>query len=353
MLAYLENLILPGNDQKYITCPQCRKKLDVADCCKLAKRCDPDFDCLKVQKIMQKRCLKDEMKLFECPKCDAILFHPPQNETRFRCTQCVSNHEMLGEKGAAVVEEPQSYCWRCKLPWRNPYSMFLKVGPDVCGNPGCGNNEMRIEESVKILQSCGSKTIDGFENVPEFRACPNCATVIGHNEYCKHMTCGRDGHVGEWVAKSGCGHEFCFICLKDYYDHENAIHTGCSVAPAQTKESLKDANDSWTRDMAPEYVPDITNDDNKYVFVDTLQETIDYYNGLRHDILPGVDHDQSDDEEETDNDTEIDRLVLDDSDEGDSPEEEREFSLESESVPPINDNGSTTRLSTTEDAMDG
>jgi len=49
------------------------------------------------------------------------------------------------------------------------------------------------------------------------KKCPNCRKFIEKNQGCNHMTCRKEA--------SGCGYEFCWICMgewsahaKDYYN---------------------------------------------------------------------------------------------------------------------------------------
>lgn len=100
----------------------------------------------------------------------------------------------------------KSFCWDCKRAW---------VGDNTCGNKGCSSGTGPITEIVSILKNCNSGRV-GSINVPKLRACPKCSMLIEHKAACKHMTCGRNGHAGPWVKQTGCKHQFCFICLKDW-----------------------------------------------------------------------------------------------------------------------------------------
>eukprot|EP00438_Fugacium_kawagutii_P028640 Skav218554 [mRNA] locus=scaffold2599:268401:272231:- [translate_table: standard] len=42
------------------------------------------------------------------------------------------------------------------------------------------------------------------------KLCPKCQNPIEKNGGCMHMTCRKPG---------GCGHEFCWICMKSWRDH--------------------------------------------------------------------------------------------------------------------------------------
>lgn len=76
---------------------------------------------------------------------------------------------------------------------------WISIDNKICGNEDCSDHA----DDNKILQTCGTKLLMNNKDmiVPITRACPNCNTLIDHIEACKHMKC------------SGCGEEFCFMCL--------------------------------------------------------------------------------------------------------------------------------------------
>merc|ERR1719159_188280 len=88
------------------------------------------------------------------------------------------------------------WCWLCAGKWR-------RSGFTVCGNANCGSYNVEI---------------------PEYRACPKCATLIIHNDACKHMNCE-------------CGYKFCFVCLKAYENGKGwpcgSHRDQCPAAPRQ------------------------------------------------------------------------------------------------------------------------
>lgn len=59
------------------------------------------------------------------------------------------------------------------------------------------------------------------------KLCPKCNNSIEKNGGCMHMTCRKPG---------GCGHEFCWICMKPWKDHLQ-----CNAAPEDQEESQKKA----------------------------------------------------------------------------------------------------------------
>lgn len=73
---------------------------------------------------------------------------------------------------------PKSICWVCLKSWKSKESQ-------ICGNKNCSTTG----EYNKILKTCDTKTIENISNVPIYRACPNCYTLIEHRDACRHMTC--------------------------------------------------------------------------------------------------------------------------------------------------------------------
>merc|ERR1711964_6235 len=170
--------------------------------------------------------------------------------------------EKRAEKAASLKAKLRSKghtCWKCKMPWKG-------TGPNQCGNAGCGGPMARIKQSLQLLSSLKSKvTIDGKET-HEFRGCPRCSTIIAHKQACKHMTCGRNGHAGAWMEKSGCSHQFCFICLKNWSGHSNSA---CKVAKKQTLKDLENCSDTFLRGQGNliQFVPRMRNDTNLYKWI--------------------------------------------------------------------------------------
>jgi len=134
----------------------------------------------------------------QCPHCQCFVKRP-DNLTHFRvrCGLC---------KGA-------DFCFVCGMVWKGH-------GMQICGHDDCSTKG--INDTLKY---CPMKTPDYVKiQVPQFRACPNCITLIGHKEKCKHMKCYH------------CKADFCFICLGVKTNGAWACqsHTyECNVAPRQ------------------------------------------------------------------------------------------------------------------------
>lgn len=341
MAAYLVNMTTNGNATKCITCPECRAKLNLLDCCRLANGEEPGSENTpfkKCQSILYKRGLvgPDGMRLRECEGCKTLLYHQPQNYNKFRCKLCVERVKddvkskppkksskpigkiasairaarekaekraprksrtnsnprpgtkvnpnkvrvdkalarlhgqkfrrmgaldrtpELGRQPAGVSREVGYKCWECQLPWRSN-------SDNECGNPGCGGTMARIKQACKLVSAIKTQTQIGSVTCPEVRACPRCATVIGHHSACKHMTCGRNGHSGQWIQKTGCSYQFCFICLQEWGNHNNSR---CQVAPMQTMRDLEKCSDIWLRGGETiKLIPRMHSDDILYNFV--------------------------------------------------------------------------------------
>ncbi|XP_007258158.3 probable E3 ubiquitin-protein ligase RNF144A-B [Astyanax mexicanus] len=79
----------------------------------------------------------------------------------------------------------------------------------------CTNNSCQL---VATLLSCERVTdlTSKVYGCPQFRACPNCHSLIMHERGCKYVTCTQ------------CSHKYCFICLQ------------------KTEECRKDAGKYWS-----------------------------------------------------------------------------------------------------------
>lgn len=142
---------------------------------------------------------------FQCPGCNLLVSRKDKNNVCVECSVCTER------KGWTYA-----FCWQCRQEWKGP-------GPrsDGCENVGCRN-------PLDILANCPSinfKDVKGVDNCPSIRACPNCGTLLEHNEqYCKSLTCTR------------CKTKFCFVCLSVTQECLKAPYEKClnGVAPRQT-----------------------------------------------------------------------------------------------------------------------
>jgi ariadne-1 len=78
-----------------------------------------------------------------------------------------------------------------------------------------------------MIQTWDKKNTSESENIKWISAntkqCPNCRKFIEKNQGCNHMTCNKNA--------GGCGHEFCWVCLKDWKSH-----TACNRFNAEEVE---------------------------------------------------------------------------------------------------------------------
>jgi hypothetical protein len=65
----------------------------------------------------------------------------------------------------------KAFCWSCLHDWKTTNN------ENVCGNIECG-----IESVNLLLKTCKTKDLpdSGVKDVPIFRACPNCKSIIEH-----------------------------------------------------------------------------------------------------------------------------------------------------------------------------
>lgn len=77
--------------------------------------------------------------------------------------------------------------------------------------------------------------------------------LLEHRQACRHMTCGRNGHAGAWIADKGCKHQFCFICLGAWAGHRSS---DCFVHPPQLITDLPKLSTTDFRAKKNERLPD-------------------------------------------------------------------------------------------------
>jgi len=179
-----------------IECPvvQCKRIWDFDTCAAVANLNQQEY--LKYSIIFENR--RIAQNTCSCPHCKSFVKRP-NNLTHFRvkCLKC---------KGS-------DFCFACGNVWKGN-------GMQICGYSDCSTIALN-----DILQNCPMKIPDYVKvQVPKYRACPNCLTLIGHKDRCKHMECYK------------CKTFFCFICLgvKSSNGWPCQSHTyECKVAPRQ------------------------------------------------------------------------------------------------------------------------
>ena len=129
--------------------------------------------------------------------------------TRYKC-----EHFVLFEK---------SYRW-CPSPGCIYISEFPNLGAhEIKCNCGfvycfaCGEEAHR-PALCKLMREWSVKNSAESENVTWILAntkqCPKCRKPIEKNQGCNHMTCNK--------AVAGCGHEFCWLCLGPWAEHNSS-----------------------------------------------------------------------------------------------------------------------------------
>eukprot|EP01083_Nonionella_stella_P073155 197581_1 len=93
-------------------------------------------------------------------------------------------------------------CFKCKEPY------FF--GTNQCGDEEAENN---VNKKDRLCSKCdhvkNKQWLQGHT-----KQCPKCERHIEKNGGCNHMTCRTPG---------GCGHEFCWLCLGNWYGHNNCV----------------------------------------------------------------------------------------------------------------------------------
>ena len=209
MTDFLKNLI---TSRKYkIECPglneqnqPCKREWKFSLCARigvLSKKEREEFE-----KGFGRLYMFQKIKIKNCPVCKTFILKPDDLKTdRVSCVLC------------SKQKQGYDFCWNCLKQW--------KTNGDKCGND-CHS----VEKIIEILALCKLITIGQVKDVPEFRACPKCATIINHIKDCKHMKC------------ISCLTEFCFICLKSQINGKwqcGSFKDICEVAPRQKEFPLK------------------------------------------------------------------------------------------------------------------
>ncbi|XP_062580726.1 E3 ubiquitin-protein ligase RNF217-like [Saccostrea cucullata] len=147
---------------------------------------------------------RNEIK--NCPRCDSYCKKMNIFQNHIKCFKC-SNEMFYSFK----------FCWYCSESWTQDHE---------CSS--ANENEQNIE-IVRQLENCSKITLgySNMENVPSIRLCPNCKTLLQHDQACKSMIC------------TICKTEFCFACLKIAFDGKlqcGEFNGRCNVAPIQSVE---------------------------------------------------------------------------------------------------------------------
>eukprot|EP00434_Breviolum_minutum_P001818 symbB.v1.2.001610.t1/scaffold89.1/size472826/14 len=107
-----------------------------------------------------------------------------------------------------------------------------------CGTLWCFScgNDVHLPVACGTVKRWEEKNRDEGCDVVWIKAntklCPKCQNPIEKNGGCMHMTCRKPG---------GCGHEFCWICMKNWRDHRqcNAVEEEVGKQAATKHELLR------------------------------------------------------------------------------------------------------------------
>jgi ariadne-1 len=78
-----------------------------------------------------------------------------------------------------------------------------------CGREGHRPCQCELVEAWQVKNTSESENVKWLE--ANTKKCPNCHKFIEKNQGCNHMTCRKEA--------SGCGYEFCWICLGEWKPH--------------------------------------------------------------------------------------------------------------------------------------
>eukprot|EP00731_Ephydatia_muelleri_P020266 Em0012g1091a len=175
----------------------------------------PEYGCFKlvpvemidrlVSKEMAAKYLSSDIKAFveanphiqwcPYPGCDqAILFHPPSAEDSpthkdsSQVVHCGNRHYFCRD----CKEEPHEPC-NCD-EWKKWLNKAEELAPKIGGKTEQETNDAANQSW--LISMC--------------KPCPQCKVQIEKNEGCNHMTCRK------------CRHEFCWICLDPWKDHNSS-----------------------------------------------------------------------------------------------------------------------------------
>ncbi|KNC55592.1 ubiquitin-protein ligase [Thecamonas trahens ATCC 50062] len=85
--------------------------------------------------------------------------------------------------------------------------------------PSC-NEECHVPVSCAHMREWGKHLAEDNVNkawiLNNTKDCPKCGVTIEKNMGCMHMSCG-----GHGTRVTGCGHEFCWLCLGDWRTHSH------------------------------------------------------------------------------------------------------------------------------------
>ncbi|XP_061195877.1 uncharacterized protein DDB_G0292642-like [Saccostrea echinata] len=186
----------PGKTD-YGICNELFDNLDILNKCMLSAD-EYIFYCGKLSFNYINGCKRNEIK--NCPRCDSYCEKLKRFQTHIQCNKCSNDYFY-----------PYKFCWYCMGPWTQDHE--------------CSSNESEQNfEIIRQLEDCSKITLgySYMDNVPSKRLCPNCKTLLQHDQACKSMTC------------TICKTEFCLKIALDGKLPCGDFDRRCHVAPIQS-----------------------------------------------------------------------------------------------------------------------
>jgi len=157
----------------------------------------------------------------QCPRFDCPLAVPESMVRKYLSPAALNQY--IRYKCENFVFFEKSYRW-CPYPGCTFISEFPNLGSHeikcLCAYTYCFScgEEAHRPALCRTLREWQNKNSAESENVTWILAntkqCPHCRKPIEKNQGCNHMTCNK--------IVGGCGHEFCWLCLGPWTDHNSS-----------------------------------------------------------------------------------------------------------------------------------
>lgn len=112
-----------------------------------------------------------------------------------------------------------SYCSHCCTPHSSGITCKQAVQERISAEQVASSDDAKVKELEKLSQELIKRIT---------KACPKCKKPIEKNGGCLHMTCKR--------VAGGCGHEFCWRCLRKWSFQEHGSYYACTFLAANPDE---------------------------------------------------------------------------------------------------------------------
>ncbi|CAG9313202.1 unnamed protein product [Blepharisma stoltei] len=199
-------------------------------CCQICYENNVDRDALQCGHSYCKSCWRQYLEhlLYEriitgtkCPMHSCPLKVPESMILGYLKGEKAENYKRL--KCEEFINQNQAYHW-CPAPGCNFVVEYENLGVHEIGCKcgyvfcfACGEEAHRpvtcsLVKDWVVKNSAESENITWI--IANTKQCPRCRNPIEKNQGCNHMTCRRE--------VNGCGHEFCWLCLGPWTDHNSA-----------------------------------------------------------------------------------------------------------------------------------